>query len=553
MRRILFAALFLCILASVAQGKNDPLEKLKTDALSYFSTLSGTVTGVEGDKITLSVGAKDMVRKGMRVKVMREGVPFIHPVTGEVVGKVEAPVGKMEIRNVSRDTSSGILIKGKARKGDKISLPSAGVKMLFCQEKGVNWYLADEFYRKLKETGRVRMLDTGLETDDVGKVLAEAKRRGADVALLLTSRESKKGTVLRERLFWVSDGSKFVDAETTVSDEYSNSLKFGEEYFLPQAGQPVMTFDLPFKAGLVVTGDVEGDGRKEVVLSDGNTLRVYSLGVDLKPLWKIKGSASDDYIWLDTVDVNKDGKDDIVATSKKNDGVVSYIYEFDGSGFKRIWEGDYFVRRIGSGLVAQKYSAFDGFTGKVFPLIWTGDGFTTGSALNIPVGVNIYDFVRLKGASGEDLVLAYDNQGFLNLYNERGLRVWRSGKDTGGDYRTFSKKSTSALHDPGDWSIKDRLVTTQKEVLVVNRKPLVNMARGLGTTSSSIRDYWWNGLSMEQGEVVDGIKGSLLDYAVSGDDVIVLSSPFMGIKFGNIIKGEDPFGTTLYVYLVKGR
>ena len=553
MKRIIFAALFLFTLVSVVQGKEDPLVKLKENALSYFNKLSGTVTAVEGDKVMLSVGAKDLVRPGMRVKVLREGVPFIHPVTGEVVGRVEAPVGKVEIRDVRSDSSSGVLVGGEARKGDKISLSEARIKMMFCQQKDVNWYLADEYYRELKETGRVQMLDTGLETDDVGKVLAEARRLGADVALLLTSKGSKDGTVLRERLFWVSDGSQFVDAETKVNEEYSKNLKFGSEYFVPQAGQPVMTFDLPYKARLVAVGDIEGDGKREIVISDGSDLRVYAMGVDLKLLWEIKGAAADDYIWLDTADVNKDGKDEIVATSRKNGGVVSYIYEFTGAGFKRMWEGNYFVRSIDGGLVAQEFSAFEGFKGRVVRLRWAAGGCIAGGPLNIPKGVNIYDFVRMKGPSGEDLVLAYDDQGFLNLYNESGLRVWRSKKDTGGGFTTFRTKSTGAISGPGEWTIKDRLLTMQKEVLVVDRKPLVNMAKGLGYSSSSIRDYWWNGFSMEHGELVADVKGSLLDYALSGDKVMILSGPLMGIKFGNILKGEDPFGTMLFVYLVKGR
>jgi len=53
--------------------------------------------------------------------------------------------------------------------------------------------------------------------------------------------------------------------------------------------------------------------------------------------------------------------------------------------------------------------------------------------------------------------------------------------------------------------------------------------------------------------LVDDIRGTLLDYAVAGDNMIVLTSPFLGIKFGNILKGENPLGTVLSVYSVKGR
>jgi hypothetical protein len=58
---------------------------------------------------------------------------------------------------------------------------------------------------------------------------------------------------------------------------------------------------------------------------------------------------------------------------------------------------------------------------------------------------------------------------------------------------------------------------------------------------------------MEEGMLVDDIKGNIQDYALAGDKVIVLSSPFMGIKFENILKGENPLGAVLYIYSVKGR
>ena len=92
-----------------------------------------------------------------------------------------------------------------------------------------------------------------------------------------------------------------------------------------------------------------------------------------------------------------------------------------------------------------------------------------------------------------------------------------------------------------------------KEVLAVQRVPLADMARGIGYKSSRIKNYWWNGFSMDEGILINDIKGSVIDFALAGDRVVVLASPFMGVKFGNILKGENPLGTTLYIYSVKGR
>jgi hypothetical protein len=269
-------------------------------------------------------------------------------------------------------------------------------------------------------------------------------------------------------------------------------------------------------------------------------------------LWEIKGKASDDHLWLDSVDLNKNGKDEIVITSLRNEEVYSGIYELEGSEFKKLWEGKYFLRKIGDGLIAQAYSRSEGFSGDVVAFVWDKD-YKTGEKIKLPKGMNIYDFTFIEGANQEKLVFGYDETGFLDLYDAKGVRVWRSSANTGGFLGTFKKYTTNEMVDRGVWSVKDRLIPKNREVLVVQRVPLAEVARGIGYKSSRLKNYWWNGFSMDEGVLIDNIKGTLLDYAVAGDNMIVLTSPFLGIKFGNILKGENPLGTVLSIYSVKGR
>lgn len=551
-RAILFLSVFL-LLPSVVRGADDPLTELRDFTMAYFKPQSGTVLHIEGDKVVMSLGEKEGVQPGMRLRVLRSGAPFVHPVTKEVIGSLESPVGTIAVKEVKTESSTGVMVEGTVKEGDRVRLSETKVRVFFCQDKSVDWYLADDYYRKLKSTGRIEMIDTALETDDEAKVLGEAKKAGAEVALLLTGREAEKATLLRERLYWVSDGTKFIDAERKIDASFEKELKFGEEYFSPMSGEAVTMYDLPFGARFIVSADVQGNGQREIVLSSGNVLRAYVPGADLKFLWEIKGSPSDNHIWLDKVDLNKDGRDEIVVTSMKNNDIVSYIYGFDGTSMKQLWEGKYFLRRAGEGLIAQAYSASDGYSGDVFTVQWDGD-LKLGEKVKVPTGVNIYDFVVLPGESKENLIIAYDEGGFLNLYDAKGVRLWRSTTGAGGFLTTFKKPSTGAIFSGSDsWSVKDRLVQRNREVLALNRVPLAEMAKGIGYRKSQIRDYWWNGFSMEESLLIDGIRGSIQDYASSGGEVIVLSSPFMGIKFENILKGENPLGVVLYIYSVKGR
>jgi hypothetical protein len=537
---------------SPALGDVDAVSKLKDDTVSYFRPLLGSVVSVEDRNVTISLGEKDFVKPGMRLKIMEEGAPFIHPVTGEVLGKVEMPVGLVEIAEVMPNSSKAVLIDGKAGEGDRARISEIKIKMLFCQDMNIDWYLADEYYRKLKDSGRVEMIDTALETGDEQKVLEEAKRLGAEVALILTAGEAEKGVVLRERLFWVSDGSKFADREAVVDTDYSRELKFGEEYFTPALNEAAVNFDLRFDAKLIAAADVEGGGKERIVLSSERDIRIYEPGVDLKLIGQIKGSPSDNFVRLDALDLNRNGKSEIFVTSINDGSVVSYIYEFDGSVFKRIWEAEYFLRRLDGGVIAQAYSDVGGYTGPIFHLVWNGE-YSLEGKVTVPSGVNIYDFATIKDTGGEDFLLTYDDQGFLNLYDDKGIRLWRSASDMGGFLTNFKKRSGIVFLNSGEWSVKDRIISLQNEALVVERIPVARMVSGIGYKSSRIRNYWWNGFSMEEGVVIDDIGGKVLDFTVAGDKVFILSSPFLGIKVGHILKGENPFGVMLSVYTVKDR
>lgn len=539
-------------MASFAFAGEDPMTGLKDSTIKFFKPVTGKITGVEGNKVVMDIGLKNEIMPGMRLNVLSEGAPFIHPVTKEMLGRMESAAGKVEVKDVQSEASTGLIVEGNAKAGDKVRISGTKVKVMFCQDKDIDWHLADEYYRKLKESGRIEMMDTGLETGDETLALNEAKRLGAEIALMLTSKEADKGTVVIQKLLWVSDGSKFFEKQVKVDVAYAKELQFGQQYFTPRAGEAVLMYNLPYGARLITTGDFDGDGKQEIMLSTGKDTRAYLPAADLQFLWEIKGKASDDHLWIDSIDLNKNRKDELVITSMRNDEVFSSIYELEGSEFKKLWEGKYFLRKVETGLVAQKYSQADGFAGDVVALAWDGD-YKTGDKIKLPQGVNIYDFVFIEGADKERLVFGYDETGFLNLYDAKGVRIWRSSANTGGFMTTFKKQAASIFLDKGEWAVKDRLAPRNREILVVQRVPLAEMAKGIGYKSSRIKNYWWNGFSMDEGVLIDDIKGALLDYAVAGDKMLVLTSPFLGIKFENIMKGENPLGTALYIYSVKGR
>jgi hypothetical protein len=569
----LCSILFSLCLSITAHADDNPLDRMKDETLSYFIPLTGTVTSVEDKSVIINLGTEDSVKPGMRFRIIREVAPFKHPVTKETIGNLESPVGMVEIKEVSADSSTADLVEGEATIGDKVRISAMTVNMLFCQSRDIDWYLADSYYRKLKGTKRFTMIDTSLETEDPSAVIEEAQQLKADVAVLLTAQATESETLLKQKLYWVSDGTLLHEMEATMEASYAKELKFGEDFFTYHKEEAILKFDLPYSSHLIATGDVNGDGNHEIILCTNSKIRIYTLGVDLQPALggvTIGGSSLEEYLWIESIDYNGNGRDEVIVTTMRNKTIKSYIYELHGTEFTLQYEDDVFMRKIGNRLIAQDYSSTLGFDGAVFYIVWEGE-YKHGDELELPKGINIYDFVYADDPQAGKVILAYDENGFLNLYDSHGLKLWRSESNTGGFLTEFKKSysparstqvktdmeafvdSSEEMIDRGEWAIKDRLFIINNEILFVLRNPLLESMKLIGYKNSQIKNLWWNGLSMEEGVFIDNVSGTILDYTVAGSKVIVLASPMFGIKPGNILEGENPFTTTLYIYsLEKG-
>jgi len=481
----------------------------------------------------------------------------------------------VQVKEVREDGASMSVLRGDVRQGDLLRISDIKVRMLFFQDKSVDWGLAEHYYRLLKESGRIEFVDTPLDSGDDEAVLDEAKRKGCAVALVLRGSEAAGIMTVRQSLFWVEEPAKFADEEIKVESAYIKELNLGQALYSPtvSAGDALLSFDLPFSGRLVASGDLYGDGHMELIITVGRYIRIFAPGPSLQNLYEIKGGGSNDILWIDTLDIDGDGKDEIIVTSMRGGDmvsstagdpmsgdpalrtgdIVSSIYALRGQEFTEIWHDRVFLRRLGNQLIAQAYGRGEGFEGPVYTLAYQNGEFRKGDPIKLPAGVNIYDFAPINGLDGMNYILAYDDKGYMNLYGKEGLRVWRSNEDFGGFETAFKKDSPTIMVEKGVWTIKDRLLSRNREAFSVKRIPLANVARGLGYSSSQIKAFVWTGLSMEQRVLIDGISGSVLDYTVVGDRLIVLTKPLFGFKAKNLMKGESLLGTMLYVYSLTGR
>ncbi|MCE5194098.1 MAG: hypothetical protein LLF28_01360 [Nitrospiraceae bacterium] len=550
-RYIIFSFLFTVCIISTALSKENPFEPLKNSALSYFKPLKGKIVSVSSDGTVADIGTSSQAKKGMRFSVVREGASFLHPVTKEPIGLVETAVGKVEIKDVSSNTSSVTILNGDVKPEDKIRISETGVKALFYQSANVDWSLGDAYFRTLKDTGRFELLETAIESDNQAEIIKEAKKQNADVLIMLAAKDAGGDVKLKQSLFWVEDSSKLSEDEVKVPLSFIKDLKFGEEMLGIKKEDVARELKLPVGGRFILAADVNGDKKTELLVSTDRDIRMYTPDGELSTVYKIKGSYSDENLWFDKIDLNKNGRDEIIITFFRYDTVVSRIYELQEDKFVMLWEGKVFLKAMGNELFAQEFDQGDGYKGPVYQIVWD-NGYKRGSDVKLPTGVNIYDFAYIKDED-KKMVIAYDDAGYLNLYDDKGLKLWRSSEDYGGFLTKFKRAVPNMFIDRGEWSIKDRIFVFNKSAYVIRRLPLVGMARGVGFSSSQIKNLWFTGASMEERTIVDYISGSALDFGIADDKIVVLDSPAVTLSIKKLFKGEGLYGSLVYIYSLKGR
>lgn len=221
--------------ASPSYAGGEALDRLRDEAISYFKPMVGNVIALANDDIVLTdVPEASGIKKGMRLEVKEAGGVFLHPITKEPVGAIEKVVGVAEAEEVGSGGSMLRLIRGGAfretvKTGDIVRLHSSKVAAFFYPSKSVDWFVAEEYVRRLKESGRFELHESGPLSGGEGEAVAEAERAGAEFAFLLSS----DGGTLRQRLVWVEGMKEFSYSEAVLEGGFVEGLRLGEKFFRP--------------------------------------------------------------------------------------------------------------------------------------------------------------------------------------------------------------------------------------------------------------------------------------------------------------------------------
>ncbi len=108
-------------------------------------------------------------------------------------------------------------------------------------------------------------------------------------------------------------------------------------------------------------GDVDGDGKNELVFIDKTKVFVYKWRNGTLALFRaVKGGWSPNHVWVSVADLDHNGRAEIYVSNLGESDVFSYVLEWDGNDFKRISEKQRWFFRVidipdkGQSLIGQK-------------------------------------------------------------------------------------------------------------------------------------------------------------------------------------------------------
>ena len=247
-------------------------------------------------------------------------------------------------------------------------------------------------------------------------------------------------------------------------------------------------------------GDLDGDGRAELVVGDEQILTAYRAEEGGSPVpvegtvYRVGGLV----LSIDVAPVAGPGQAQLVVVDQRGEGRVGVrarMLEWTAGGFRVLHEttGRYLrVVRVGTEdwLLEQEAGEDEPFEPEVRRLVWDGERFRDGARLRVPRGVSVYGLalVRLSGSPDPDVV-AFTDDYRLGVWTAKGQRLWTSVDPLGGSAVTFEFNATGGARSQADRHERgpDRragcpLVSaaTAPEILVYeNLLPALQQGRGI--------------------------------------------------------------------------
>lgn len=340
------------------------------------------------------------------------------------------------------------------------------------------------------------------------------------------------------------------DAGETTDQPFIQSIQ-------PQAGQFWRSQTFKFPINGMALGDVDGDGRNEMVIVSDHRLYLYRYQSGrLVKVSETKKDRNRYYIGVDTADINGNGRPEIFisALNIQKNRVRSQILETDGLTYDTLISDSPWYYRVSESpgqnpiLLGQKALDEDPYKAAVYELQWNGSDYEPGQRVTPKKRANALGCVigDLQN-NGTKTVAAFSENDTLQIFDEKGELIG-SSNGYGGNLLAANLPVSDRGEPPAPRYLPSRLIINdlngdgQNELVVMKNKDIAgkHLERFRLFTKTKIIGLSWDGAGMAETWQTRELSGRVADLAVGDlendgrpDLVVVLvakEGQFVGTK-----------------------
>jgi FG-GAP repeat. len=295
---------------------------------------------------------------------------------------------------------------------------------------------------------------------------------------------------------------------------------------------------IPVEAMDMNVGDLDGDGREEILLLTKSSLVLYrNDDGQFRMLATVKLPGHIRYHAVTLGDLNKNGLQEIYISGSNQDRPSSSILEWDGKKIRFLLEhASWYLRTMGAQgeepvLLGQSSLSGDlGNSNVTFMTLNADNTLTEGPSLSIPKGLNIFDFVLADIDGGKSkVVIAIDKHNRLQLYDTVGTLRWTSPDIFGASssfFGTLTSPSNAAMSEVETAWVRTRIVVADldgdgiNDVLIGrNRLETVPFMPNLSYfEGGSLSALTWESNSLVRLWESVKVPGYIVNYQISNTD-----------------------------------
>ena len=298
--------------------------------------------------------------------------------------------------------------------------------------------------------------------------------------------------------------------------------------------------------GAMATGDVNKDGRREVITATDSDLYIYQLeGNRLVQMEKLEFSSTNRIVSLDIADINKNGYPEIFVTSLTihREGLQSFVLEYDGTRYVTLDEGEAGYYRVvktpdNPTVLLRQDHGRSPFNGRIHAMMPQGNTYKEEKRVEVPRNTSVLSLARGPVTSTDaDEYVMINEHGRLVVANNNGRTDSESTEKFGltAHYWFMPRNDTDASYQERLYlhpriNFYDIGSDGKQEVFVVKNNEFGGGALGRYKRfkDAHIEILAWNGIAMAPVFQTSTVQGWISDFTIvdmdgDGADELIVS------------------------------